>query len=79
MARTRPAPNLMAELLDLPVVSAGLRTAQSQGVHWGRQLLEQHSELGRDGMVEHAIRRAMWRTAGTGACLLYTSPSPRDA
>ena len=57
----------MAELLDLPVVSAGLRTAQSQGVHWGRQLLEQHSDLGRDGMVEHAIRRAMWRTAGTGA------------
>ena len=67
MARSRPAPNLMAELLDLPVVSAGLRTAQSQGVSWGRQLLAQHADLGRDGMVEHAIRRAMWRTAGTGA------------
>ena len=45
---------------------AGLHSTEPQ-VHWGRQLLEQHSELGRDGMVEHAIRRAMWRTAGTGA------------
>lgn len=59
--------NVMAELLDLPVVSAGLRNAQSQGVHWGQRLQEQYGNDAVELGVEHAIRSAMWRTAGTGA------------
>ena len=59
--------NVMAELLDLPVVSAGLRNAQSQGVNWGQRLQEQYGNDAVELGVEHAIRSAMWRTAGTGA------------
>ena len=33
MNQPRSSPNVMADLLDLPVVSAGLRTAQAQGVN----------------------------------------------
>ena len=63
----RHSTNVMADLLDLPLVSAGLRTAQAQGVSWGRRLRAQHGDREPDAVVEEAIRSAMWRTAGTGA------------
>ena len=63
----RQSTNVMADLLDLPVVSAGLRTAQAQGVNWGRRLRQEHGDRDPDAVVEEAIRSAMWRTAGTGA------------
>ena len=67
MKQPRSSPNVMADLLDLPVVSAGLRTAQAQGVNWGKRLRKEHSDSDPDAVVEQAIRSAMWRTAGTGA------------
>ena len=67
MNQPRSSPNVMADLLDLPVVSAGLRTAQAQGVNWGRRLKKEHGDSDPDAVVEQAIRSAMWRTAGTGA------------
>lgn len=63
----RQSTNVMADLLDLPVVSAGLRTAQAQGVNWGRRLQQERGDQDPDAVVEEAIRSAMWRTAGTGA------------
>ena len=40
MSSTAPSPalNLVASLLELPILSDGLQRAQSQGIHWGRRL-----------------------------------------
>lgn len=69
MSSTAPSPalNLVASLLELPIVSAGLQRAQSQGIQWGRRLRLKNPDGDADGLVEQAIQAAMWRTAGTGA------------
>ena len=69
MSPTAPSPtlNLVASLLELPIVSAGLQRAQSQGIQWGRRLRLRNPDGDADGLVEQAIQAAMWRTAGTGA------------
>ena len=69
MSSTAPSPalNLVASLLELPIVSAGLQRAQSQGIQWGRRLRLKDPDGDADGLVEQAIQAAMWRTAGTGA------------
>lgn len=69
MSSTAPSPalNLVASLLELPIVSAGLQRAQSQGIQWGRRLRLKNPDGDADGLVEQAIQAAMLRTAGTGA------------
>jgi hypothetical protein len=69
MSPTAPSPtlNLVASLLELPIVSAGLQRAQSEGIQWGRRLRLRNPDGDADRLVEQAIQAAMWRTAGTGA------------
>ena len=54
MATAQPTSrNVMAELLDLPVVSAGLRNAQSQGVHWELQRVRAEQAI-----AEYALKHS---------------------
>jgi uncharacterized protein (DUF697 family) len=64
---SRRRKSLVGELLDLPIFSTALLSAQSQGIKLGNRLRQQHPQSNTDQLVEEAIQRAMWRTAGTGA------------
>ena len=64
---SRKGNNLIGKLLDLPIVTTALLSAQTQGVQLGNRLRQQHPQSNTDQLVGEAIKRAMWRTAGTGA------------
>ena len=62
-----PSPALLLRLLDMPVVSAGLQRAQTQGIAWAQRLQLEQPEASLDTLVSLAIRRSLWRSGASGA------------
>jgi hypothetical protein len=62
-----PSSALLLRLLEMPVVSAGLQRAQTQGIAWAQRLKQEQPDASLDTLVTLAIRRSLWRSGASGA------------
>jgi len=62
-----PSSALLLRLLEMPVVSAGLQRAQTQGIAWAERLKQEQPDASLDTLVTLAIRRSLWRSGASGA------------
>ena len=62
-----PSSALLLRLLEMPVVSAGLQRAQTQGIAWAQRLKQEQPNASLDTLVTLAIRRSLWRSGASGA------------
>jgi hypothetical protein len=62
-----PSSALLLRLLEMPVVSAGLQRAQTQGIAWAERLKQEQPDASLDALVTLAIRRSLWRSGASGA------------